>query len=72
MGNMNLGKLMCTHCFNSLIDFSFCMIICISLLCRRYLESERSEERRVAVYSYFQIQWEVWLLVCYIPDAGTL
>ena len=33
MGNMNdLCKLLCTHCLNSLMDFSFCMIICISLL----------------------------------------
>ena len=32
MGNMNqLGKLLCTHCLNSLMDFAFCMIICISL-----------------------------------------
>ena len=33
MGNQNkLGKLLCTHCLNSLIDFALCMIICISLL----------------------------------------
>ena len=33
MRNMNnLSKLFCTHCLNSLIDFSFYMIICISLL----------------------------------------
>ena len=33
MGNMNqLGKLLCTHCLNSLMYFVFCMIICISLL----------------------------------------
>ena len=33
MGNLNeLGKLLCTHCLNSLMDFVFCMIICISLL----------------------------------------
>ena len=33
MGDLNdLCKLLCTHCLNSLTDFSFCMIICISLL----------------------------------------
>ena len=33
MGNMNyLSKLLCTHCLNSLMDFAFCMFICISLL----------------------------------------
>ena len=33
MRNMNqLSKLLYTHCLNSLQDFSFCMIICISLL----------------------------------------
>ena len=32
MGNMNkLCKLLCTHCLNSLMDFAFCMIICISM-----------------------------------------
>ena len=33
MGNMSqLGKLLFTHCLNSLIDFAFYMIICIPLL----------------------------------------
>ena len=33
MGNMNhLCKLLCTHCLNYLIEYAFCMIICISLL----------------------------------------
>ena len=33
MGNMNgLGKLLCTHCLNSLMNFAFYMIIFISLL----------------------------------------
>ena len=33
IGNMNqLCKLLCTYCLNSLMDFVFCMIICISLL----------------------------------------
>ena len=32
MGNMNLSKLLCTHCLNSLMDFAFCMNICIYLL----------------------------------------
>ena len=33
MVNLNeLFKLLCTHCLNSLMDFVFCMIICISLL----------------------------------------
>ena len=30
--NLNdIGKLLCTYCLNSLMDFAFCMIICISL-----------------------------------------
>ena len=29
MGNMNLSKLLCTHCLNSLLKCAFCMIICI-------------------------------------------
>ena len=33
IGNLNeLGKLLCTHCLNSWMDFVFCMIICKSLL----------------------------------------
>ena len=32
MGNMNLGKLLFIHCLNSLMNFSFCMIIRIALL----------------------------------------
>ena len=41
MGNMNeLSKLLCTHCLNSLMDFSFCMIICISLLWKYDLNME--------------------------------
>ena len=34
MGKMNqLSKLLCTHCRNYLMNYVFCMIICISLLC---------------------------------------
>ena len=36
----NLGKLLCTHCLNSLMDLVFCMIICISLLWIYYLNME--------------------------------
>ena len=33
MGNLNnLGKLLCKYCLNSLMNFAFCMNICISLL----------------------------------------
>ena len=41
IGNMNeLRKLLCTHCLNSLMDFSFCMIIFISLLWVYYLKMD--------------------------------
>ena len=41
MGNMiQFGKLLCTYCLNSLIDFVFCMIICIPLLWMYYLTME--------------------------------
>ena len=41
IGRMNqLSKLLCTHCLNSLLEFVFCMIICISLLWIYYLNIE--------------------------------
>ena len=58
MGNMNLCKLLCTHCLNSLMDFAFCMIICISLLWMYDLKMEIvnwmiSHHSQVLWLSYF-------------------
>ena len=52
MRNMSqLGKLVCTHCLNSLMDFAFCIIICISLLWSYYLKME-------------SINWSKYLTTC--------
>ena len=52
MGNLNeLCKLLCTHCLNSLMVLSFCMIICISLLWVYYLDME-------------SVNWPKYLTTC--------
>ena len=52
IGNLNeLGQLLCTHCLNSLMDFAFCMIICISLLWMYDLKME-------------SVNWPKYLTTC--------
>ena len=46
-----LGKWLCTHCFKSLMNFSFCMIICIYLLWVYYLNTE-------------SVKWPKYLIIC--------
>ena len=56
MGNMNkLGKLLCTHCLNSLMDFVLCMIICISFVMNTWFEY--GEYKWTKISNYLQVLW---------------
>ena len=76
MGNLTqFGKLLCTHCLNSFMDFVFCMIICISLLWIYDLNMESWDNVYIITYqveSDFPFQWEVCPLVCYLTDTAGL
>ena len=56
---------MCTHCLNSLMDFAFCMIICISLLWIYDLDMESvnwsiSHHSQVVWLSHFKGGLYLW------------
>ena len=56
MGNMNQpSKLLCTHCLNYLIDFAFCMIICISM-------------SRIYDLNMESVNWQNFLTTCKYCD----
>ena len=66
MGNLNnLGKLLCTHCLNSLMNFVFCMSISIYLLWIYYLKLESvnwsmSHHSQVLWLSHFKEELELF------------
>ena len=55
MGNLTrFGKFLCSHCLNYLMNFAFCMIICISLL---WIYDLKMESVKWLISHHSQILW---------------